>query len=392
MAVLTPLAHVVANVDPLVLLPLGLAALVYGAGVVRRRRRDGDGRRAAAFAAAVVVLALALASPIEALSAELFSVHMTQHLLLMVVAAPLLALAAPWPVLLAGLPRRVARALARTRRPALRLTGRVSAAVLAAVALTAHLVTLVAFHLPGPYEAALRSGLLHAAEHAALLAGALALWVVVAGAGRPRRAGHGTALLALLGAAIGGTVLGALLTVAPEPWYEVHAGVAHGLTALEDQQLAGLVMWIPGGAAYVLGAVLVVAGWLRAAERRAAAGGVLALVLTVLLAGCGGNDLSRPPAEVPGGDPRGGMQAIADYGCETCHTIPGIGGADGKVGPPLTAFGQRSYIAGNLPNSAGNLTRWISDPQGVEPGTAMPDLGVPPVVARDIAAYLFTLE
>lgn len=392
MAVLIPIAHVVANIDPLVLVPLGLGALVYGAGFARRRRRGGDGWRAAAFAAALVVLALALTSPLDGLSAELFSAHMAQHLLLMVVAAPLLALAAPWPLLLAGLPRRVARALARMRRPALRQTGRVDAAVLAAVALSAHLVTLVAFHLPGPYEAALRNGLLHAGEHAALLAGALALWVVVAGAGRPRGAGHGTALLALLGAAIGGTVLGALLTVAPEPWYEVHAAGGHGLTALEDQQLAGLVMWIPGGAAYVLAAVLVVAGWLRAAEHRAAAGGVLALVLTVLLGGCGGSDLAGPPAEVPEGDPERGRQAIADYGCATCHTIPGIDGADGKVGPPLTDFGLRSYIAGNLPNSGDNLTRWISDPQGVEPGTAMPDLGVPRADARDVAAYLFTLR
>ncbi|MBW3608479.1 MAG: cytochrome c oxidase assembly protein [Actinobacteria bacterium] len=392
MAVLIPLAHVVADVDPVVLVPLALAALVYAAGLTRRRRRAGDGRRAVAFALALGVLAVALASPLEPLAAELFSAHMAQHLLLMVVAAPLLALAAPWPVLLAGLPRRVARALSRVRRPALRLTGRVNVAILAAVALTAHLVTLVAFHLPGPYEAALRSGVLHAGEHAALLAGALALWVVVAGAGRPRRAGHGTALLALLGAAIGGTVLGALLTVAPEPWYDIHAPGAHGLTALEDQQLAGLVMWIPGGAAYVLAAVLVVAGWLRAAERRAAAGGALALVLTVFIAGCGGDEFAKPPAEVPAGEPARGMQAIGDYGCATCHTIPGIDGADGKVGPPLTDFGQRSYIAGNLPNTGDNLTRWISDPQDVEPGTAMPDLGVPSAVARDIAAYLFTLQ
>lgn len=387
-----PLAHVVAGFEPAVAVSLALAALAYAAGLARRRRRGGDRRRAVAFAAAMGVLAVALASPLEGLGTELFSAHMTQHLLLMVVAAPLLALAAPWPVLLAGLPRRAARGLGRARRRALRLTARVHPAALAAVALTMHLATLVLLHLPGPYEAALRDDLLHAGEHVALLAGALALWAVVAAAGRPRGAGHGTALLALLGAAIGGTVLGALLTVAPEPWYEIHAAGGHGLTALEDQQLAGLVMWIPGGLAYVLGAVLVVAGWMRAGERRAAAGAPLALVLAVLLAGCGGDDLARPPAEVPDGNPARGAEAIDAYGCGTCHVISGIDGADGKVGPPLTDFGERSYIAGSLSNTADNLARWISDPQAVEPGTAMPDLGVPPSIARDIAAYLFTLE
>ncbi|MBW3653267.1 MAG: c-type cytochrome [Actinobacteria bacterium] len=151
-------------------------------------------------------------------------------------------------------------------------------------------------------------------------------------------------------------------------------------------------MWIPGGLAYVLGAVLLVAGWLRAAERGAAGGALLALVVALLLAGCGGDDLAQPPAEVPDGNPERGMQAIDAYGCGTCHTIPGIDGANGNVGPPLTQFGERAYIAGNLPNSADNLTRWIADPQEIEPGTAMPDLGVPPPTARDIAAYLFTLE
>lgn len=87
-----------------------------------------------------------------------------------------------------------------------------------------------------------------------------------------------------------------------------------------------------------------------------------------------------------------GREAIDAYGCAACHTIPGVAGADALVGPPLTAFSRRTYIAGSLPNTLDNLTRWIADPQGVEPGTAMPDLDVPEEVARQIAAYLHTLE
>jgi cytochrome c len=99
-----------------------------------------------------------------------------------------------------------------------------------------------------------------------------------------------------------------------------------------------------------------------------------------------------PPAEVPNGDPGRGAELISRYGCGSCHTVPGVKGADGLVGPPLTRFGSRSYIAGELVNSGPNLQRWIMDPQGVEPGTAMPNLGVTATDAQDIAAYLFTLE
>ncbi|MEU4214199.1 c-type cytochrome [Actinoplanes sp. NPDC026623] len=99
-----------------------------------------------------------------------------------------------------------------------------------------------------------------------------------------------------------------------------------------------------------------------------------------------------PPAEVPAGDPARGERLIDSYGCGSCHTVPGVKGADGLVGPPLTTFGKRSYIAGELVNSGPNLQRWVMDPQAVEPGTAMPDLGVTPTDAQDIAAYLFTLD
>ncbi|MEV0430484.1 c-type cytochrome [Micromonospora sp. NPDC050495] len=117
------------------------------------------------------------------------------------------------------------------------------------------------------------------------------------------------------------------------------------------------------------------------------------LALPPLLAapGCASTD-PPPPPEVRAGQPDRGAALIAQYGCGSCHTIPGINRADGLVGPPLTRFGSRSYIAGKLVNNADNLQHWIADPQAVEPGTAMPDLGVSPLDAQDIAAYLYTLD
>jgi cytochrome c1 len=88
------------------------------------------------------------------------------------------------------------------------------------------------------------------------------------------------------------------------------------------------------------------------------------------------------------GDPRRGEAAIGRYGCGSCHVIPGLDRARGKVGPPLTDFAQRTYIAGNAFNTPHNLAAWIRRPDSVEPGTVMPTLGVTEQDARDISAYL----
>jgi cytochrome c1 len=131
--------------------------------------------------------------------------------------------------------------------------------------------------------------------------------------------------------------------------------------------------------------------WGRGMARRATALiPVLALLLGVALAGCG--DVGTPATSVPGGDPARGREAIGRYGCGSCHTIPGVTGANALVGPPLTSWAERAYIAGELPNDPGNLVHWIEDPQAVEPGTAMPFLGVSESDARDIASYLYTIK
>lgn len=95
---------------------------------------------------------------------------------------------------------------------------------------------------------------------------------------------------------------------------------------------------------------------------------------------------------VPGGDPDAGRRLLDNYGCGECHVIPGVAGADSWTGPPLTEWAARRFIAGALPNTPENLMLFIMDPDSVEPGTAMPDLGVDTAAARHMAAYLFTLR
>ena len=125
----------------------------------------------------------------------------------------------------------------------------------------------------------------------------------------------------------------------------------------------------------------VVLAWLTAAAAAA------------VLASCGGAEREAAPPQVAhSGDPDRGARLISSYGCSSCHTVPGVAGADGLVGPPLNDFSERSYIAGMLPNTEANLHRWIEHPQQVVPGNAMPDLGVSPRDAADITAYLYTLR
>jgi cytochrome c2 len=93
-----------------------------------------------------------------------------------------------------------------------------------------------------------------------------------------------------------------------------------------------------------------------------------------------------------GGDAHRGRQLIQQYRCGACHTIPGVEDANGLVGPPLLWWGRRTYIGGELPNKPENLVRWLESPKSVEPGTAMPTLGLTEQQARDVAAYLYTLR
>lgn len=117
-----------------------------------------------------------------------------------------------------------------------------------------------------------------------------------------------------------------------------------------------------------------------------------ALAVAALLCACQGGRSEVDRIHVAGGSAERGAAVISEIGCGACHTIPGIEDAQGTVGPPLIFWSRRSYIAGSLPNAPENLVRWVRAPSSVEPGTAMPTLGLSEQQARDVAAYLYTLD
>ena len=121
---------------------------------------------------------------------------------------------------------------------------------------------------------------------------------------------------------------------------------------------------------------------------------VFALMLGILAAANGCGQFSLPPDidDAAGGNPQRGQAAIARFGCGSCHTIPGIRGANALVGPPLDHMAQRTYIGGVLPNTRQNMVAWIKNPSGVDEKTAMPNLHVGEGDANDIASYLNTLR
>lgn len=119
---------------------------------------------------------------------------------------------------------------------------------------------------------------------------------------------------------------------------------------------------------------------------------ILSIAGTLALSGCTGDSTTSAYTVETGGDAHRGVDVINHYRCGSCHYIPGIRTARGMVGPPLMFFAQRTFIAGEVPNSPENLVRWIRSPKSIEPGTAMPELGLSDQEARDVAAYLYTLR
>ncbi len=112
----------------------------------------------------------------------------------------------------------------------------------------------------------------------------------------------------------------------------------------------------------------------------------------VSLTSCVGGKEARSYVVVTGGAAARGVDVIKTKKCGSCHAIPGINGANGTVGPPLAYFGRRTYIGGEVPNTPQNLVQWVMSPQSIEPHTAMPALGLSEQQARDVAAYLYTLQ
>ena len=115
-------------------------------------------------------------------------------------------------------------------------------------------------------------------------------------------------------------------------------------------------------------------------------------IVVALLAGAaclGACGTATTPSVIPGASAAHGHAVIVSVGCGACHTIGGVAGANGRVGPPLTNFKQKRFIAGELPNKPADVVRWIRNPQAVRPQTIMPNLGLRPSDIRDVVAYLY---
>ena len=243
---------------------LALAAIAYAAGLARLWHASGRGRgirlrEAFAFVAGWMALALALLGPLDAFAGRSFAVHMAQHEALMLIAAPLLVRGRPLAVWAWALS---ARSRAATHRwltqSAWRHVWRTCTRPLGATVL--QLATLFAWHLPAWFDSAVTHAGVHALQHASFLTAALCFWWAVRSGAPARassRAASGIALVCMFVTTLATGALGALLTFASMPWYRAYAdGAAWGLSALEDQQLGGLLMWVPGGVAYLAAALV----------------------------------------------------------------------------------------------------------------------------------------
>ncbi|GEP07049.1 cytochrome c oxidase assembly protein [Methylobacterium oxalidis] len=261
--------------DLRVIIPLYASAILFLVGTLRIWRRAGHGRgvrrwQVACFWSGWTVLAVALLSPLHWLGERLFTAHMIEHELLMAVAAPLLVLARPGTAMLWALP-------ASWRAPVggignslvLGATWRFASLPLTATVL--HAAALWAWHMPGLYDLVLVSPLAHWLQHLSFLLSALLFWwALLRGSARGR--GYGAAFFYLFLTSLHTGLLGLLLTVSPRLWYprQVAGATEWGLTPLEDQQLAGLVMWVPAGLVYAAAALTLAGLWIRRSGLRSA--------------------------------------------------------------------------------------------------------------------------
>lgn len=248
--------------EPVLLATLVLAALVHGRGRARLDRRIAgprEKRRAVAFYGGLAVMAAALMSPLDALASTLFSGHMAQHLVLMIVAAPLLVHARPTAALVAGLPAAGRDMVRRTglHRPGQR--GAARALTRPVVVWIIGTLALWAWHMPALYETALAHEPVHVLEHASFLGAALLFWSVVLASGTRRGVPRPIAIVLVFASGVQSSALGAVLLFASSPLYDVHAEGARvwDVAPLSDQQLAGALMWSPPALLYI-----VVMGWL----------------------------------------------------------------------------------------------------------------------------------
>ena len=244
--------------EPITIALIAISAILYTIGL-RSHRRVWE---PIAFYAGLVTLLIALISPIDTLGGILFSAHMAQHELLMIVAAPLLVLGRPLIAFLWAMP-----AGWRVR------AGHMANSVVTGpfVATLLHAIAVWVWHLPSWYQATLRSDWIHALQHTSFLLTAMLFWWALMH-GRFGRMGYGVAVVYVFITAAHSGALGALIALSPRVIYPIYQQTTAqwGLDAIEDQQLAGLIMWIPAGVLMTILAVALFAAWLGEAERRVA--------------------------------------------------------------------------------------------------------------------------
>lgn len=259
--------------EPGIVVPLAITALLYSVGAYRiyaRNRHNPTIRpwRILSFAMGWFVLVLALVSPLHRLGSVLFSAHMTQHELLMVIAAPLLAMGKPMLAFLFALPPKARvtvggwASLPRFRHGWLWLSAPLTVWIL-------HGATLWAWHIPALYQATIDNEWIHAAQHITFLGTALLFWWTLI-EGRYGRFGYGAAFAYVFTTALHTSLLGALITFTGQLWYPIYAGrtAPWQLSPMDDQQLGGLIMWIPCGVVFVVVGLAMFAAWMGESERR----------------------------------------------------------------------------------------------------------------------------
>jgi putative membrane protein len=366
------------------------AGALYALGQMRMQRRGAVVRRGerAAFWVGWAVSLAAVLPPIDSLAVQRFSAHMAQHELLMLAGVPMLIAGRPYATWLWGLPLPVrARVAAALQQRVIGGAWRTATAPVAAWLM--HGLAIWVWHVPSLYDAAVRSEGIHALQHATFVATSVLFWWGLV-YGRYGRAGYGASVFYVFTTVVHTGILGAVLTLSPVPMYPVY--VERAPDPLADQQLAGLVMWIPAGVVLTLVGLGLFAAWLGEAERRTRKVLAVLAAAALTLAGCRGSSYDVEARRLTGGEPLRGPAAIRKYGCDTCHTIPGVLTADATVGPPLTQIARRTYLAGRVENTPENMIQWIRHPHTIDDRTLMPEMGVSMQDGRDIAAYLYTLR
>ncbi|OIQ73312.1 cytochrome c oxidase caa3 assembly factor (Caa3_CtaG) [mine drainage metagenome] len=265
--------------EPAVVLPLLLLTIAYISGIChlhqqRIRQRVVSWEQCAAFALGMLALVAALMSPLDVLAESLFSAHMTQHLMLMLVAPPLLILGRIEIVLLWTFSLPVRRLIGRSWRKATWLRSALNLLMRPVAVWLLASATMWFWHIPGPYAWAFYNPGIHILEHLSFFLTSLAFWALVMQPFRRDKRGHGTALVLLATFALESTILGALLAFAVYPLYTEHAistsrHVPHfltGISPLQDQQLAGLIMWVPASLIQLVALGAVFVDWLSASK------------------------------------------------------------------------------------------------------------------------------